>query len=219
MSTDNKDSPLKRFDFKSFGGARPAFVAHLSADHDQPEPEKKFTDADLEKAKKESFDEGIKEGLKQANEQIQKQQLEIDKQIISLVEKLTSQFKELLSIMQKRNQSIETQFIRLATEIARKVSGKALEQTHIQSIENTIRSCVSMLAEKEDSFTVFVNPATLPRLQEKLATIEGDIKDKITLKPEESLKPFDCRIEWTDGGAELNTGAIWQEIDKIVNNL
>ena len=33
------------------------------------------------------------------------------------------------------------------------------------------------------------------------------------------MSPSDCRIEWADGGAEFDSGRIWQEIDRALERM
>lgn len=106
----------------------------------------------------------------------------------------------------------------LAAAIVRKVMPKTMQKAASEVVEAVVVSTLPQLIDE---------PRVVIRLAgDQLDTLRGGIEDaargcgypgRVILLAEEGLAGPDCRIEWSDGGAEFETGRMWREIDQLID--
>ena len=66
----------------------------------------------------------------------------------------------------------------------------------------------------------YFNPETIKDIQETIGKLanSNDFEGKISLHKDSSLGMADCRIEWENGGVELNNDKTLEKLDNLLNN-
>lgn len=119
--------------------------------------------------------------------------------------------------LQQALQATRQGAIAIAAAIARKMVPGLVRARAMEEIETLFTDCISRLLD-EPRIVIRLHETMMPNLQGKLtelAQMRGFTGHLIFLE-EPDLNDVDCRIEWADGGAERDTGKLWQEVDQII---
>ena len=172
-----------------------------------------FSNHDLEAAREEGWRAGVQEGAAREQETIEHQKAAA----------LDTIGEHLSGIAQSQAAVLE-HTIKHATElalaIARKIAPEAIRRQPTGEIEAMIREFLPELAA-EPRVVIRVADAVLDEITDR---IDGLAKGcgfdgNVVLLAEPSLGAGDCRIEWADGGAERDLGAVWHEIETGLEKL
>ena len=107
----------------------------------------------------------------------------------------------------------------IAITIARKIFPDLNRRNLLGEIGRLVEMILAAVMD-EPRLTIHVNDSLRDALTariEELRHAKG-FEGKIVLLGEPNIPPGDCRIEWSEGGTERNTAALWQQIDEIVEN-
>jgi len=71
---------------------------------------------------------------------------------------------------------------------------------------------------EEPRVILHVNPTIVKRLTERVDAIATDahFEGRVVVMEDEGAAPGDCRVEWSNGGAERNLNDLWRQIDEVV---
>ncbi len=97
---------------------------------------------------------------------------------------------------------------------ARRIAGAALARYPLDVIETTIAHCVAQAAQ-EPRITVRVGVGAAEALKARIEALAEDIgfagRFIVTVDP--AISGGDCRLEWSGGGVERDSGAIADRIE------
>ncbi len=177
-----------------------------------PPPVPLLTEHDLSTAREEGFTAGREAGLADAQAAAQEQLAEALSAIAAQIGALAPGFQDTLA-------ACRADAIRIAAAIARKTVAATERHGALASIEQMIASFLPRLLD-EPRIVVRVNDALLDTLQERIQPLVESCgyTGGIILLAEPGLALPDCRIEWADGGAEKESGALWRQIDGAIEN-
>jgi flagellar assembly protein FliH len=108
----------------------------------------------------------------------------------------------------------------MALAIARKVAGQALDQNAQAAIDEIVLRCSETMM-KEPKITITVHESmgdTLAKKLEELAARLQSAANIVTLR-DPAMPAADCRIEWNQGGIERQTAQIWQQVEKMIEDI
>lgn len=201
---------MTKFGFDTQFDHEPPLVETVSEPEAPPVP--LLTEQDLADARAEGFAAGREAGLADATAAAGARLAEALSAIAAQVGVLGPGFQDALA-------ACRVDAIGIANAIARKTVAAAERHGALAAIEETITSFLPRLLD-EPRIVVRVNDALLDALQERIQPLAESCGygGGIILLAEPGLAAPDCRIEWADGGAEKESGALWREIDSAIEN-
>ncbi len=179
----------------------------------QKEPEVEvttFSQADVDAAREQGVTAGKEEGIREAANTTEHRIME---SLTALVGRLSDLFRS--------QEEVNTNTARNAITVAAAIARKVLPDLNRRNALGEVERLVEMAMEKmlEDSRVVVrVNPELRDPLAERIdgQTAGTAAEGRVTVSGDADLAVGDCRIEWSDGGAERNTAAMWKDIDAII---
>lgn len=216
---------LQRFDnqflrdFRSPITVNPKAIAE-TVEAPPPPPPPVFREADMEHArdaaKKIGYAEGFEAGIAQANTEAHASTRDLAHHMSRIEEhvaRLISQYNELIT--QQSGELSE-----LVLMIARKVAGDALDTNAHLAVSELVGRCLPIVYGKP-RVVIELAPAMLGavegalRAQFERSGFEGGVEFRAV----EGMDPADVRVDWGTGAAQRNTGAIWQEIEALLQQV
>ncbi len=169
-----------------------------------------------EQSYRRGYDEGKKEGIAQGEterEQLRRMVLATQQSIERSLASFERRFTDMLEAKVKDT-------VTLAGAIARKVAGEALQAFPEQKALGCIRQCLHLIY-RDFQLTVFIHNDVLEPFKARLSEImpESQCMKNITLQGNKTIPAGDCRIEWNGGQAESSTAMLWQEIEKVLQQI
>lgn len=173
-------------------------------------PPPAFSEADIENARTIGFAEGRTAGLAEA-------QASIERAAAQTLAAIASKLVEFLQAYAAKTAEARQSALDLGVAIARKAVPAIAEAHAATCVETLIRdSLPNFMAEPRIVVRVAERmlAALKPRLESQIGAI--GYAGKVIVLGETSLSPPDCRIEWADGGIEIDTATAWRRIDETL---
>ncbi len=169
-----------------------------------------FSQADMDAAREEGFAAGREEGIREAVKTTEHRVME---SLTVLVERLS----ELFRVQDDANAETARNAITVAVTIARKMFPDLTLRNALGEVERLAEMAMGKALEASP-VVVRVNPELRDPLAERIDahTAGTAAEGRVTVSADADLPVGDCRIEWSDGGAERNTAAMWKDIDAII---
>jgi len=176
-----------------------------------PPPPPTFSEEELAaavaEARKTAHAEGAAKGKADANAQIERQTAAALNAIAGHFAKIEGEVNA--AVGQMRETTVE-----LSLAMMRRLFPEFARQHGLDEVKGLIGRCLDTL-RTEPRFTVRVSNDQADALRgavEELAAARG-YEGRIAVTADESLKPGDCRIEWSQGGMIRSAGEIWKAIE------
>jgi flagellar assembly protein FliH len=168
----------------------------------QKTQKKHFSPEEVTKIREEAFTQGSATAESQAAQAVAMAVGEVAQTVMKLLETLDDELANL------RNHAIE-----IALTTGRKIAGAALDSFPTAEIERLLHECVNALA-REPRLVVRVAPEHVETLRSRIDKIASDhgFAGRIVLVGETNLGTAVSRIEWSDGGIEVNSEKTADEI-------
>ncbi len=173
-------------------------------------PPPTFSEEDLAAARAHGFVEGRQAGIAET-------QTNIDARMAELIGQMVAEVQTLGTAHADAARAIEAKMLALALAIARKVVPTAARANAEDAVEDIIRECLPKLRD-EPRIVVRVHAAVMEPLQKRIdaISVRSAFPGDVILLEDEGLAEVDCRVEWSDGGAERTVAEIWAEIERAV---
>lgn len=167
-----------------------------------------YTEAEIEEARRKSFEDGKAAGRKEA-------EADTERLAAKALNVVGDRMAKLEAVQSEASKSNARDAAELAMTVARKVIPEISERGALTEIEAMVRKC---LADRFDEprVVVRVHDSLLDGLRARIdstAAMAG-FAGKLVLLADDSLNLTDCRIEWADGGAEKDEARLWKEIEE-----
>ncbi|MGF1608438.1 MAG: hypothetical protein ACFCUQ_03515 [Kiloniellales bacterium] len=206
MTTSRKFLFDNSFDPQPQVGAKP----EPAPGKPQPAPEPSFTRAELEAARAEGFAAGREQGQGEARATAER----------AIAQTLAAIDTALSSLLAQQGEALaahERSAFAAGVTIVRKLFPRLAAREAMSEIEQVIEDCLKRL-RSEPRIVVRVADALLDQLREHLDSLlqRAGFEGKIVLLADETLAADAVRVEWADGGAERDSGEIWQAIDGVL---
>ncbi|MCE2926778.1 MAG: hypothetical protein LW823_03930 [Rickettsiales bacterium] len=162
------------------------------------------------------FLEGSEEGKKQAHTE----QADIERQLIENTEKLVRSVKPLIDDYRRMTLQVHEDVPKVALAVIKKLAGGILENNAEKIVSEMAMSCAqTMLGEPK--LSINVHPSLAESLKDKLQglAVKTQTATHFVVLRDESMALTDCRVEWKYGAMERHTGALWQEIERVVESM
>jgi flagellar assembly protein FliH len=186
-------------------------------DYNKSESKKNFSQKDIDTAEDNGYKRGHAEGLNTGIEQGKGELFQAEQQLNATLSAIVPQLSQVTENLDKTIERKHKETIKLATAIAKKVSGDILNELQTKKIEGFIAQTLPKLF-KEKHLLLIINPDLENIAQIKTSEIlkEHGIAEKIKIVADDQVPVNSCKIEWDNGGVEYNTESIWQEINKAL---
>jgi len=173
----------------------------------QTPPAPSYTGRDLEQAREEGFARGRETGVESARAE---RDAEIKRSLAALGERLTQLAESADSAATRRGQDL----LRLTVAMLQRLLPRLMAEHGVAEIEAVARDCFHRLRD-EPRLVVRVADSLLDDVERRVTTLasRSGFEGRIVFLSQEDLRPGDVLVEWADGGAERNCGAIWKEIE------
>ncbi len=185
---------------------------NLQAESAQPKepPPPTYSQADLDSARESAMQQGFAAGQDSAQQTQQAQ-------LLSVTETLATQIAAAFDAAAANRQAQEQDIGDIALAIARRLLPEIVSENALQTVSGMVAQVCKDMA-REPRLVVRVPDALLDPLQQQLSSItqQQAYAGKIVLLADDTLHAGDCKIEWSDGGIECSSAAIWQQIDEAV---
>ncbi|TAN71757.1 MAG: flagellar assembly protein FliH [Magnetospirillum sp.] len=180
----------------------------------EPEPEAPppptFTEEDLQVVREAAYDEGYRTGRNEATEATEHLMAEA---MIRLAEAMTS-LHEAQEQAADTNQRVAA---RVAMAVLKKVLPAACESNAFEEVVRTVQECFAHVLD-EPRIIVRVEQDLVDPVRDRLEAVAGmhGFEGRVVVQPDMRLMRGDCRVEWTDGGAERDQVRLIADIEAAV---
>lgn len=183
------------------------------AKEEEEEPEivvPTFSEEDIERTRREAFAKGKEEALREAA-------TAIENQIVDAIKAIGAQLSQLISHQQLANSDIFRDAVNISSAITRKTFPKINIEQALPEIESVIRQILTQIIE-EPRVIIYVHPNISEQLKENVKQIasEAHFEGRVIISGDDTVAEGDCKIEWSNGGAERNFDRIMSEVDAII---
>ena len=141
---------------------------------------------------------------------------EIEAQILQVVSEFDKQFTKFIDIEVEKRQQIQVMAAKLARAVAVKICLTEAEQHAIDRVLHCLESITKMLLIRP-KMIVKVHADIIEPLK---SYVQNNAKEgEIIVMADDTLKIYDCRFEWQEGGAEVILQTILDQIDTNILQL
>ncbi|MEX2455239.1 MAG: FliH/SctL family protein [Rhodospirillaceae bacterium] len=202
--------PARKFRFDNCFDEEVEFEVELEEQEELAPPPPTFSEAELAAARTAGFVEGRTEGIAEM-------QSGLDRRLTLLMDDMVRQLQSLGAEQERAAGGAEAKMLALAGAIARKIVPPVARAHADAAVRDVIRDCLPKLRD-EPRIVIRVHAAVLDRLREQIdaVAVRSGYPGDIILLADDELAESDCRIEWSDGGAQRSTTEIWAEIDRAM---
>ncbi|NQW00049.1 MAG: hypothetical protein HQ483_10160 [Rhodospirillales bacterium] len=200
----------RSFDFDRPKSAKEP-VEEVVDEEEEPEIElPTYSEEELEVAKLDAFEKGKEEALKESATAIESQIVDATK---AIGEKLDS----LIVGQLMANKDIFSDSIKVSHAITKKMFPSINAEQALPEIETIIGKILTQVLE-EPRVVINVHPAIEADLVQRIDQIAADthFEGRLHITGNESIAEGDCKIEWSNGGAERNLEDLLLEADVII---
>lgn len=174
---------------------------------------KTYTEEELNQAREDGLAAGRQAGQQAAEDSLERQ---VAQALTSMTQQVAELSKAQAEIVERRGrEAIET-----ALTIVRKLFPRLAQDHGMAEIEAVIGESMTRLRD-EPRVVIRVADSLLDAVNERVSVLaaKAGFEGKIVLIAQDDLQAGDVRVEWADGGAERDSGTLWQQIDAIVERV
>ncbi|WP_096701699.1 FliH/SctL family protein [Magnetospirillum sp. 15-1] len=177
----------------------------------EPPPPPTFTEEDLQVVREAAYEEGHRNGLAEANETQQAL-------LAASLERVSNALAMLDAAQADANDANQRVAARVALAILKKVLPAACEENAFEEIVRTVHECLGHVLD-EPRIIIRVDSSLVDPLRERLeqTVIEHGFEGRVVVQADPRVAIGDCRVEWTDGGAERDQTRLIADIETAVN--
>lgn len=170
-----------------------------------------FSKEEVEAARNEGYEKGKVEALKEAEENI-------ENQLVQVIKEISVQLEQLTSNQSLVNRDIFEDAIKVARAITEKTFPSINAENGFQEIENLIHHALLEILE-EPRVKIQIHPKLTEHLSGRINQISKNtqFEGRVLIFADETIKQGDCKIEWSSGGALRDVSEIMLEIDAIID--
>ena len=206
LSFDDADLAHSEQEIEASGSQEAAGLIDIEADIPS------FSEEQVDEARKLGFDEGLQAGLEKAKAENE----------TSLGETLTN-IHSLLEILLKNQNIDSTNTYSDAVKIALAVTKKCFPHQNIKHGFNEIEFMVREVLKEtfdEPRVLIYINPKITEFMtdQIKAMTKEMNFDGQVVVLEDKEIMLGDCKVNWSNGGAERNVESTMNKIDQIVES-
>ncbi len=211
MSKISQDLTDKKIKEKFFFNRHIFDEGHI--EEEEPPPPPVFSEEDLESAKTQAFNDGLKQGHDEATKQEKESRAE---SISKTLQKIAAQTSILFEEEEKRGQNYEEDSIALSLKTFEALFPLYQEKYGFDELKQHIKSVLEK-HNKKQKISVHVSEESKAGVQKLLSELSArGHNGEFEVCADTSLLDGACRIGWPQGGAEHDKNALAQEITTIM---
>jgi len=108
--------------------------------------------------------------------------------------------------------------MKLSTSILKKMLPHYLHKYGSDEMEHAVRYILSTLLDHQE-ISIFLSAHAMDDVHERIMDIQSHNTNKLTLNIDDTLKEWECRVEWKGGGARWNQPEILNTIHELCTRL
>lgn len=200
---------------KEAPGSAPETEADMAevAAEDEVEPEQEvptFSEEEVAAARQEGYAKGKGDGIREAA-------TGIERRIADTLDGVGARLADLLSQAEEARDSTVQSGVSIATAITRKLFPELSRRGAVSEVEAIVAAALERGIE-EPRVVVRVDPEIYGQVAEHIhaQAVARGFEGKVLVMEDPDLLQGDCRVEWSNGGAERDSASLWQEIDEII---
>jgi flagellar assembly protein FliH len=180
-------------------------------DEPPPPPAAMFTEEELQIARDAAFEEGRLSGLQEAEE--------LTERLTAMaLQTLAGQVVSLFKRQEDANDANARNAVRVAQAVLRRVLPAACEQNAFEEVTRVVEEVIGHILDEPRIIVRVTQPLVEP-VREKLEALALDhgFEGRVVVQPDTRLTASsDCRVEWTDGGAERDQARLLAQIEETI---
>jgi len=187
------------------------FMFEDAFDGETPSPKAvRFTQEDLEVARKQALAQGIEQGTRQTLARL-------EGDVAAALQKIAADAGVLIEDRAAVTNALRAQAVTLAHALATRLASRLMADHPLTEIEALVTECLGE-HYSEPRLVIRTSEALLEPLRERIdaLTAQQGFPGHIVLLADPALTGSDCRIEWPDGGVERNNQALLHEVDSAI---
>lgn len=179
----------------------------------EPEPEPPppmFSEEELALAREAAYQEGRQAGEAQANQRTERLAANV---MIALSDQMATLFRQ----QEEANEANSRAAVRVAMSVLKKVLPAACEANAFNEVTRVVEEVVAHILD-EPRIIVKVGEQLVDAVRERLDAVcqAHGFEGRVVVQADVRMIPGDCRVEWTDGGAERDQVRLIEEIEATV---
>lgn len=189
-----------------------AEVEYVTEAQETPEPDKSYTQEEVNELLKRAEEKGYERGFQSAAQ-------DVDQQTCTVLEGLNTRLITMLADAQSNATRQEQEVLNLSKKIVLHVLPELDEQVALTAINNFLTMNFPNFS-KEPKLSFYFSPDIIKNVQETIAKLAGsnDFEGKISLHKDSTLSLSDCRIEWENGGVEKNMHKMLEKVSILLDD-
>lgn len=204
LDFDNPDAPAE--------AAQAAAVAEQVAEPEEPEapPPPTFTEEDLAITRESAYAEGRDAGRAEAMETV-------EQSVAASLTAVTGHMDALFRRQEEANDANARNAVRVTMAVLRKVLPAACEKHAFDEVARVVEEVVGHILD-EPRIIVRLAADLVEPVRDRLEAVAQahGFEGRVVVQADPRLPAGDCRVEWTDGGAERDQVRLMQEIEAAV---
>lgn len=179
------------------------------AEEEEPPPPM-FSEEDLLLTREAAFEEGRQSGLEEAN-------TATERLLASAIAAVSQQMDTVFRLQDEANDANARAAVRVALSVLKKVLPAACEQYAFAEVTRAVEEVVVHVLD-EPRIIVRVAAPLVDGVRAQLdAAVQGrGFEGRVVVQADDRLPLGDCRVEWTDGGAERDQARLIADIEVAV---
>jgi flagellar assembly protein FliH len=169
-----------------------------------------FSEEEVENARAEGVAQGREEGIKEASETT-------ERLINETTQSIHAQLNDVFTRQTNANSEIFRDSINAAIAVVKKSFPQMTDVHGTDEIEKMVGKILTHILE-EPRVVISVNEEIKEPLSVRMEDItkSAHFDGRVVIRGESDISQGDCKIEWSNGGAERNLEELWQQIDQVV---
>ena len=194
---------------RQFGEASASAERPAEPRQEEPAPVT-YSEADIAAARAEGYAQGFAEGEKEAAART-------DGEIATALQNLAENAASLLSALDTKTATLETEAVKLAHETAKRLAAASIGARPETEIKAVLGECLSHL-NREPHILLRIAPDMVERMKETVdrMAMERGMNGRIILLGEPGMADGDCTVEWADGGVTRDYQAMLARIETAI---
>ncbi|MCR6629276.1 MAG: FliH/SctL family protein [Magnetospirillum sp.] len=184
--------------------------AEAVVEEEEAPPPPTFTEEEVAFARETAFEEGRQIGHMESQEQS-------ERMTATALTALSDQMETVFRQQAEANEASSRAAVRVALAVLKKVLPAACETHAFEEVTRVVEEVVGHILD-EPRIIVKVAEPLVEAVRERLEAVAqaNGFEGRVVVQADARLKPGDCRVEWTDGGAERDQARLLEEIETTV---
>lgn len=173
-------------------------------------PAPTFSEEEVAQAQQSAFDEGKAAGRHEAAQEIEQA---INSTLTAIAQAIPPAFQNI----QNHQNIMAQQAVQVAHAVTKKILPAYVNRHGSEEIISIVMKCLEPL-RSEPRLILKVHEDLRDEIFEKVSKIATDFgfDGRVIVMPNSDIEKGDCKIDWSEGGAERTIETLWQEIDAIL---